>query len=338
MMTENFSHLAYEACLIGGLSNTTQHRVRDISNYVIRPLNVLLAVMSFVCNVLVIITVTRNKPLQRPSLLMLCSLATTDLIFSQYSVFRILEVLAHKYMCPKGSPEKSSVAVLCNLATLSTLATISRDRYLTVRDPWWYRNHVTKPRAFKMISVSWLMSVITAFVFYLSYKLAGGFKPLGQITCLLFYIICFFVIIFSYLGIFFKKNPPVQIQQTRAMLEREKRLAITVALILLVLLLTFLPALLCPIVLHVRGTQNIQAFSAFFAFFLQFNALLNPLLNFGRNKNMRRGLRDLCGGATQVQPSSITSPPQQLQQQQLALTTITTGALTTATSSKEEQQ
>ena len=334
MVTANSSHLPYEACLIANLPTTIQLLVRDISNHFVRPLNVLLAVLSFVCNALVIITVARTKSLQRPPLLMLSSLAVTDLTFSQYSLFRIIEVLAHEHMCPSGSPEKSTMAVLCNLATLGTLATISRDRFVAVRDPWWYRNHVTKSRAFKMMSAPWLMSVVIAFVFYLSYKLEGGFKPLGQITCLLFYVICFFVITFSYLGMVCKKNPPEEVHQMRAILEREKRLAFTVALILLVLLLTFLPAVLCPIVLYVKGIKNIQAFSAFFAFSLQLNALLNPLLNFGRNKDMRRGVRDLFKGYTEVQPSTVRSVPQQHQpnqQQQLAITTAAAPQPTTTT-------
>ena len=42
---------------------------------------------------------------------------------------------------------ETAMVTLCNLATLGTLAVISRDRYLVVTKPWWYRNHVTISRA-----------------------------------------------------------------------------------------------------------------------------------------------------------------------------------------------
>ena len=79
MITNNFSRLPYEECLIPNLPNEIQHRMRDIGNYVARPLNMSLAVISCIFNALVFITVARSKSLQRPSLLMLCSLTITDL-------------------------------------------------------------------------------------------------------------------------------------------------------------------------------------------------------------------------------------------------------------------
>ena len=87
MNSHNFSRLPYEACLIPNLSEEIQHQVRDISNYVVRPLYMLFAVMAFVCNALICVTVTRTKSLQRPSLLTLCSLSVTDLIYALFSLY-----------------------------------------------------------------------------------------------------------------------------------------------------------------------------------------------------------------------------------------------------------
>ena len=90
MITNNFSRLPYEECLIPNLPKEIQHRVRDIGNYAVRPLNMSFAVMSCIFNALVIVTVARTKSLQRPSLLMLCSLAITDLIYA-LTVFSLRE-------------------------------------------------------------------------------------------------------------------------------------------------------------------------------------------------------------------------------------------------------
>lgn len=69
MITNKFSNLPYEECLIINLPKEIQHRVRDIGNYVVRPLEMSLAVMSCILNALVCVTVARTKSLQRPPLL-----------------------------------------------------------------------------------------------------------------------------------------------------------------------------------------------------------------------------------------------------------------------------
>ena len=115
------------------------------------------------------------------------------------------------------------------------------------------------------------------------------------------------MIIFSYLGIFFKKTPPEEAFHIRAILEREKRTANTVAFILIALLATFLPSILFVLVLNASGVTNVSPFRPFYGFFLQLNGILNPLLNFGRSKEMRRALRNLLKCSQQVQPSSATS-------------------------------
>ena len=316
MTAENSSHFPYQACLIPNLPGEIQHQVRDITDHVVRPLGMFLAVMSFICNSLVLITVTRTKSLQKAAFLILCSLSITDLIFS---LIRDIETLAHEHMClNQFSPERRSVAALalCNLATLGNLAVISRDRYLAVRKPMWYRSHVTKSRAIKTTCVPWLISLVIAFVVYLSRKLEGGYKVLGQIISLSSVLFCFFVIIFCYVSIYCKPTLPQQFLHIRAILEREKRMANTVGLILLVLLLTFLPALLFPLVLYVKGVKYFQPYVPFYSFLLLLNGILNPLLNFGRNKDMRKALRNLFKCSQQVQPSASTSASQQQQQQQ----------------------
>ena len=99
IVANNFSRLPYEACLIPNLSEEIQHRVGDIGNYVLRPLNILLAVMAFVCNALICITVERTKSLQRPSLLMLCSLSVTDLIYALFSQYMGIKTVLSEHMC-----------------------------------------------------------------------------------------------------------------------------------------------------------------------------------------------------------------------------------------------
>ena len=313
MNSNNFSRLPYEACLIPNISEEIQHQVRDISNYVVRPLYMLFAVMVFVCNVLICVTVTRTKSLQRPSLLTLCSLSVTDLIYALFSLYVSIKTVLSEHTClgSLGSRD-TTIITLCSLATLGTLAVISRDRYLAVTKPLWYRYHLTTLRAIKMSCVPWLISMVITLVhvFYFAFKFDGEYQPLVHATSLLYYCICFVIIILSHLGIYFKKPPIADIRDIQAVMKREKKSAVTVRLILLVLLLTFLPALLCPIVFVMNGVANLGAYRPFYFILFTLNAFANPLLNFGRNKDMRRALRGLFkrSGARSAATTTATEP------------------------------
>jgi len=308
MTANNFSRPPYEACLVQNLSEEMQHLVRDIGNYVVRPLYMLLAVMAFLCNALICITVARTKSLQRPSLLTLCSLSVTDLIYSLFCLYMGVKTVLSEHMCVGAArPGERAMNVLCSLATLGTLAVISRDRYLAVTKPWWYRSHVTKSRAIKMSCVPWIISVALTLL-NIAYFAYGRFKQLAYTVPLVYYCICFIIIIFSHLGIYFKKPPTVGIREIQGVMKREKQSAATIRLILLVLLLTFLPALLWPIVLVRKGITNVGPYRPFISFLFTVDAFVNPLLNFGRSKDMRRAVRALF--------RSVQRPQQQQQQQQ----------------------
>ena len=81
----------------------------------------------------------------------------------------------------------------------------------------------------------------------------------------------------------------------RTVLKREKKVANTVGLILLVLCLTLLPAVMAPIVLlHFGfGLADMIPLRPFILFFATLNGLLNSLVNYGRNENVRRAVRSL---------------------------------------------
>ena len=146
MAAHNSSRFSSQACLIADLSRDVQHQILNIGNYVFRPLNFILAFLAFPFNTLVIIAVARTKSLQYPAMVMMCSLAVTDIIFPLYSMYRYIETFTHEHMCAAIShshPLYFAIGGLCTLATLGNLAVISRDRYLAVRRPVWYRNHMT---------------------------------------------------------------------------------------------------------------------------------------------------------------------------------------------------
>ena len=98
MIANNFSRFPYEECLMPNLPEEIQHRMRDMANYVVRPLDMLLSFMSLVFNALICITVARTKSLQRPSLLMLCSLSATDMIHALFSLYMGIKTVLHEHV------------------------------------------------------------------------------------------------------------------------------------------------------------------------------------------------------------------------------------------------
>ena len=300
----NSSNFPYQTCLIPNLPADLQHQVRDISNYIAVPFDTLLAVTSFICNALVFITVTRNKSLQHPSLLMLCSLSISDLIWALFTLVKNSLTLLHPYMCLKESLEKTYFSMLCYLATLSNLAMISRDRYLAMSRPTWYRNHVRRSctRVVKATLLTWISSMLTTFVAYILNKTATSvtFIFIIFILIFLFYVVCIVMILLNQIGFFVanrrhSRNLHTRAGNMRAAAEKEKKLTQIISVILLCFLLSFLPALISPVII-VALRLPLNPFRPFNYLLLTFNGLLNPLLNYGRNREIRKAMLNMLRG------------------------------------------
>ena len=124
MAAQNSNRFPSQACLIADLSSDVQHQILNIGNYVFRPLNFILAFLSFVFNTLVIIAVARTKSLQYPAMVMMCSLAVTDIIFPQYSMYRYIEVFTHEHKCPTSH-------IICTHSILPSVVFVSWQRLVT---------------------------------------------------------------------------------------------------------------------------------------------------------------------------------------------------------------
>ena len=149
--------------------------------------------------------------------------------------------------------------------------------------------------------------MVGAVAIFLSGTFGGVYKLLGQTLMLALFAIYVIIVMFGYLRIYFRKTVEVG-NPNDALLKREKRLANTVAGILLILVLTYFPALLAPFVLSTKGLHgNSLRFRPFYAVFIQLSGVLNPLLNLGRSRNMRKAIRDLFKCSSQEQPSSAVN-------------------------------
>lgn len=293
--------VSYQRCLLPNLAQDKQHTVNTVTNYVLVPLNLLLAVLSLVINLLVLTAVIRTRYLQHPLLLLMCSLSIADVLWAMYSLVVDTARITHDEFCTEElSAFAQAFSVFCYSSTLVNLAVISKDRYLAVRKPLLYRSNLTLSFVLKKASAVWSFCVLFLILKSLSEYIPSLLRPFRVVTVLL-YVISIIIIIYSYTGIFFanKRHRQVMHQHNAqirlAILKREKKLTNTVGLILIALCFTFLPALISPLILSIQGFSGSDfiPYRPFYALFITLNGLLNPLLNYGRNGDVRDAVRRL---------------------------------------------
>ena len=148
---------------------------------------------------------------------MLCSLSISDLIWALFTVVKNTSTFVHPYICLEESLEKTCFAILCYLATLSNLAMISRDRYLAVSRPTWYRNHVrrSRTRVVKTILLTWFSSLFITLIVFILNK-AAATNRIIFIIIFLFYEVCIVMILFNYIRFFIANRRQPRTWQVRA--------------------------------------------------------------------------------------------------------------------------
>ena len=107
-----------------------------------------------------------------------------------------------------------AISGLCTLTTLGNLAVISRDRYLAVRRPVWYRNHMKISRAFKTVCLPRLISVVYAVLTYFSKRSSRVYTPMAAVFLLVLFPFYLPVITFCYLSSYCRKIFKREIETT----------------------------------------------------------------------------------------------------------------------------
>ena len=257
--------------------------------------------LSVTCNTVILVAILRTRSIQRPSLLLLCSLSTTDVIWAVMSSFQNTKYFVLKNLCPKETAAQELFAgLLCFFSTLGSLAMISFDRLLAVKNPLWYRIQATRSRAIKQIAVVWVIGVILAVIgsgHYLFPSLSSIFPSLGSAVSLCYVL----TIIVCYIGVLIgncrhRASMHLYGGAMLIVLKRQKKIANTVAFILLVSCLTLLPAMIIPIAFYLfngKTPSDATPLRPLRSIFITLNGLLNPLLYYGRDKDVRRTVRSL---------------------------------------------
>ncbi|XP_067020257.1 adrenocorticotropic hormone receptor-like isoform X2 [Acropora muricata] len=300
--TASSVELPNQQCLLKSISERAQHTLNDVTNLVVLPLDTLFSMLSVTWNTCIVVAILRTRAIQRPSLLLLCSLSTTDVIWAICSTIHNTKFFILKNVCPKDlSEEEVFVVVLCLFSTLGSLAVISCDRLLAVNNPWWYRSHATRSHAVKQITLVWVIALIfsgnaAGHRYNDSRLLWSVHRYLGGL-----FSVCYaLTVVGCYIGVLIANRRHGASMHLyggpmRRVLMHEKRIANTVGLILLALCFTLLPATIAPFVFMNLGftPTELTPLMPFNFICLTLNGLSNPLLNYGRNDDVRRAVRSL---------------------------------------------
>ena len=288
-----------ERCLLSSIPKDKRLTLFDVAYFVFLPLDTLLAVLSSICNSLIVASILRARRVQRPSLILLCSLSMTDLTWAVFALYKNIQALISKDICPKELKVRAEwfTYLTTGLSTLGNLAVICFDRLLALSKPLWYRTSVTRSRAIKQILLVWLFSLISAGIEPKSNSFPS-LEFLKQWIISFWYVACSSTIICCCTGTLIanRRHRVAMVQyngEMHATITREKRVANTVGLILMAFCFTFLPAMFTPVLLlHLGYSRNDTIpLRLFYTILVTLNSLLNPLLNYGRNEEVRMSLK-----------------------------------------------
>ena len=258
---------------------------------------------AFLLNLSVIITITKKRELQRPSKILLRSMAVSDLLVGGISMplsAIIGLLLPHRILTERQFCTFDLVIFLFSyilyFCSFLHLTMIAWERYMAIRKCMEYKMTVTKGRLKILAMIAWVLSIGGVSSVFISMTVVGGDGLLLAaeildiissilILCLLIAIVYFYVMV--YLSV--RKRKLSQIQQVSVLVKAklENRVAMTMALVTVVLVISFIPMT----VVFILG-DYFQVFSGLLAWrvvetLVYLNSIASPLIYCYRDRLFR---------------------------------------------------
>ena len=302
-----------QSCFIPGISLSFQRSFFYYANW-FSLLTMLLSIWCFVSNAIVIIGLLRSGIRSlRPGLLMVCSLAFSDLLWGAtvapiYAGFRIKNLM-NRNVCEVSWQMYEIIETnleipltMCLLGTIANLAIMSIDRYLAVRTWHRYKVLVTKRRVVFVCSLVWVTSVTI-----------GCLNQFKILSYTIFHLIMSSVVILSALVIIifqiitfcsFRRHNNAVAQmmedggnQANSVSDQtaaaERQLTKTTTYVVGILGLFFIP-MVCSIVTGIIVQKQVgKLLNPFIIPLFAFNSGINPLLFYKGNKRVRQAIFNL---------------------------------------------
>ena len=268
-------------------------------------LGFLLAAVTTVENAALLLTIFRDtrRLLQTPPSLLITSLCVSDLMVGSIAgnLVALKDVYRHQ---DRPVPDKLDHVVrlvlgLTLLVSSGTIIALSYDRYVVVMHPLKYKSTVTMGRVKLFILVMWTVSLVLCFItitkippkmLELVYAHSHASLPIIMVTVM-------YIKVFRALGK--RKRELIDAGITKEMrskvvLDRERRMVLTILIILALFYLTFLPEFIALHVLHLcqscARSPTFRKLEIIFSRFLFLNSAMNPFVYAWRLPKYRKAV------------------------------------------------
>ena len=277
-------------------------------------ISIIAALPTILLNALVIFAVATRRRLQNNSTILLACLAGADFLIGLLALpFAFLLGLKQLLGVGPFCPLAKAFIVITTMginASCSHLAVISMDRYIAIKYPLRYRDIVTETRIIISIILSWgftLFMTIHAFVLVVlhsgrTYSVYSQMNVILQIVAGASFMV---VISWSYGYIYtetrrqIKRLKAEQLPQEEIQrIKKDRRAAITLAIILIALVITYLPAIVFGLLATLPGSitsppRFICVIWKWVAVAMMLGSLFNPIIYCWRMKNLRRAFLEI---------------------------------------------
>ena len=280
--------------MLDGLESEEESSPFETSVIINSVLNALLIPICITGNVLVLAAVWRNPSLRTPSIILLCSLAVSDLFVG----FLALPVNIAITLTPLSRSSSHScltqariflIIQLCGVS-LETMTAISVDRYLALRYHMRYPNMMTSRRATCVAATFWCKNVILS--------LLSIWKTTAiLLVAVVFVALCLFISSITYSAIYrivrhhqhqiHAQQQAVQCMNAEQNLKIQgKKRALNTFIYYICMLLCYFPAAISILIwMTYKEHWNIRWRFADTILFM--NSAINPFLYFWRNREVR---------------------------------------------------
>ena len=280
--------------MLDGLESEEESSPFETSVIINSVLNALLIPICITGNVLVLAAVWRNPSLRTPSIILLCSLAVSDL-FVGFFVLPVNIAIARFILSGSSSNSRLSQASLaltiqlCGVS-LDTMTAISVDRYLALRYHMRYPNLMTSKRAMYVAATFWCKNFILSL-------LSIWKKTAILLVAVVFVALCLFISSITYNAIYrivrhhqhqiHAQQQAVQSMNAEQNLKIQgKKRALNTFIYYICMVLCYFPAAISILIwMTYKEHWNIRWRFADTILFM--NSAINPFLYFWRNREVR---------------------------------------------------
>ena len=276
-------------------------------------------------NAFIILAIKQRKELQKPSNIMLSSLAVTDLLVGAIVMptcasidFFTLSQVSFEYTCVLHAVNISFAPFLLSV-TLHHLTIIAWERYVAVQKWKDYKLIITNGRLKKIAIGTWLSAIFPVVAsFFTTVILMGARSVLAGIATVWTAVeaICLFLVAFFYrkvyLGIRNRKLNEISQIDDLIKAKLESKVAKTTGLLTAAVILSFIPTLIFAIFGNLVPNFRSAASHRFTRTLTQLNSTFNPLLYCYRDRRFRDAICELLGRKKPLPKQSAVSAAQLL--------------------------